>query len=211
MQSLHTCSSSRAGWLTGIVALTLASSACALTGIDPDEIDIADDGADEVGQDEGGSETALDTAATGENNQDTGDTSGGSDSGADTTGAGSTTDDTTGGDPASCDATGELSLGDNPVDVPMSDSLLEGACGGSGGESIYSFTAAVAGDYTFAVTAGDIPAILYAIDAQCGTIEGACGVDANGFVMTLASDETVFIVVDTDGAGGAATVAVTGP
>lgn len=180
------------------------TSACALTGIDPDEIDIADDGADDVGQ-EGGTETGVDSAgeATGENDQDTsgeatsGDTSG-------TTAA----DDS--GDFV-CEAVDELSLGDNVVEAPMASSLLEGECGGVGGESILSFTAAAAGDYSFAVTAGEIPAVIYALDPQCTPLAGACAVDANGFVASLAADETVFVVVDSDGAGGVVTLTLTGP
>jgi hypothetical protein len=212
MHSLQTCCSSRARGLTAIVALGLISSACALTGIDPDEIDIADGdevGQDESGQDETSTEPSLDDSAgeagtgeTGENDQDTtGDTS---DSGSSTTSA-----EDTGA--LSCEATDELALGDNAVEAAMAESLFEGECGGSGGESIYSFTASAAGDHSFAITSGDIPAIIYALDTQCSTIAGACAVDASGFVLPLMADETVFIVVDTDGGGGAATLTITGP
>lgn len=208
MQSLHTCSSSRARWLTGFVALLSMTSACALTGIDPDEIDIADDGAEEVGQDEG-TETGVDSAgeATGENDQDTSGEATSGDTSGDTSG-------TTGADDSGdfvCEAVDEVALGDNPVEAPMASSLLEGECGGVGGESIVSFTAATAGDYTFAVTAGEIPAVVYALDPQCTAISGACATDANGFVVSMAADETVFIVVDSDGAGGVVTLTITGP
>ena len=208
MQSLHTCSSSRARWLTGFVALLSMTSACALTGIDPDEIDIADDGADEVGQDDG-TETGVDSAgeATGENDQDTSGEATSGDTSGDTSG-------TTGADDSGdfvCEAVDELSLGDNAVEAPMASSLLEGECGGSGGESVFSFTAAVAGDHSFAVTAGEIPAVIYALDTQCTPLAGACAVDAAGFVASLDADETVFIVVDSDGAGGVVTLTITGP
>lgn len=205
MHSVHTCSSSRARWLTGFIALLSTTSACALTGIDPDEIDIAD-GDDDVGQDEG--ETGLDSAgeATGESDQDTSGEATSGDTSGDTSGMNGTDDS---GDFV-CEAVDELSLGDNAVEAPMAGSLLEGECGGSGGESIASFTAAVAGDYAFSVTAGEIPAVIYALDPQCSPLAGACAVDAAGFVVSLAADETVFIVVDSDGAGGVVTLTITG-
>lgn len=220
MNSLDTCSSSRLHGPAGLLTLTLAIlPGCALVGIDPDIIDLADEtgeAADEVGQDasDGESGDTGDTSNTGAESS-TGTEGSGTDDGLDSTSDSDTGGDTSGdtNDPGMCEtqAGSEVSVGETPVTLAAGSSDLDGSCGGAADETVFWFTAPAAGSYTFSLASNEFTGVVYAVDAGCTELEMACAVSGESFMLALDALETVFVVVDADSGSGSGTLTITGP
>lgn len=229
MTSLDTCTSSHPRVVAGLLTVLVFSlSGCGLLSIDPDEIDVADDDeADEVGEAE---DTAGDDAVDTGNGTDTGegdaestgsegaddDAEQGSDTDFDTddgtsTNSTGTTDDGETGDPICEISDNVVVVGDNDVMVAADASTFEGSCGGSEGETPYSFTAEVAGDHQFSLVGAEFEGILYLIDVDCAEIADTCVTSEDSFTRSLQAGEMVLLVVDSEGGAGAATLVITGP
>lgn len=228
MNSSFTCPSSRPRAAAGLLTVALCGlSGCGLWSIEPDEIDIADAGDDDVGEAndayDGDDEGTNEGATTGEADTDPDGTDTFSDEGTDSTGDGDgdtetgdgdtsgddTTEDTS--DPLMCDPQAELVVGPNDVAVANVASTFAGACGGAEGETLYSFTAEAAGDYSMVLTGADFPAVLYTLGADCVELTEPCSTGEMPLVLSLAADETTLVVVDSDGGIGSATLTITGP
>lgn len=215
MNSPITCHSSRPRSPAGLLTVVfLGLSGCGLFSIEPDEIDIADDEVgtdDDVGTDDeaGGSETA----ATGDAQDSTDSLSDGTD---DTSGDGDGDTDTSEvstetSDPLLCEARDEVVVGPNDVSVATLVSDFQGSCGGTEGESIYSFTADSAGDYEMALEGPGFSAVLYILGADCVVQTEPCSTAEDSIVVGLAAGETILVVVDSDGGMGDAVLVITGP
>jgi hypothetical protein len=217
MNSFFTCPSSRPRAAAGLLTVVVCSlSGCGLWAIEPDEIDIADDdvgdtagGTDEGN--EGNDDPADDNGLTGESDtgQDGTDTFGEEGTGDGDGDTGTDASDTS--DPGMCGAEAELVVGPNDVAVANATSNLSGACGGAEGESIYSFTADAAGDYSMAISGADFSAVLYAIGADCTELTEPCSADETPVMLSLSAGETTLLVVDSEGGTGSATLTITGP
>jgi hypothetical protein len=100
-------------------------------------------------------------------------------------------------------------VGLNPVTVDAG-SLLQASCGGVGPEAIYSYYAEVEGQHTFAVIDADFEATLYVVGAICDPLdEIACAPAPDVITMPMAIGEVVYVVVDSSGAAGTASLEIT--
>jgi hypothetical protein len=97
-------------------------------------------------------------------------------------------------------------VGANPVTVDAG-SFLTASCGGVGPEAIYSFVAEVDGDYQFAVTNADFEATLYLAGVTCDPLdELACANAPDAITVSMFVGDTVYVVVDSSGAAGTASL-----
>ncbi|NVB37965.1 hypothetical protein G6O69_08965 [Pseudenhygromyxa sp. WMMC2535] len=222
--------------LTPLIAGALLAAplaGCALVGIEPDEIDIADGDeetgvADEVGEDtEGdagttggdGDATGGEDAADDDSTEDSG-SSEGTDGGTEDGGTEEETDDgeeDTGseesdtGEESSCEAFDAIALGlDELVDfeIPAGSSAFESDCGAPGPELLYAFTAEEAGSYEAELSNLAEPVAFY-LAVECDPLETAqCNLGDTALVFELAAGETAYFVVDAEQAGAVGTVTV---
>jgi hypothetical protein len=213
-----TTSGSRLHSLGALCAvLVLPLSACALIGVEPEEIDYLDG--------ESGSE-----AATGEGNGDgdgDGDPGGDGDGDGDPgDGDGDTGDGDGDGDPGDGDGDGDgdplgceefnplpLVEGSNPIMIIDGNSLLEASCGAPGPETVYAFTAPIDGLAQFTLSGATFEAALYVVALECNPLEEiACAAAPTDPLMVeqlMTADQTYYIVVDSFAGGGDATLDVT--
>ena len=191
---------------------------CSLIGVEPDEIDVADDT-------EGGN-TGL-TAATNGGDGDgdtTGDPTGDGDGspgdgdpGDGDPGDGDPGDGDTGdgdGDEIDCESLEPepLAVGDNAVIVPDQPSVFESNCGSPGPDVLLQFTALSDGDYDFTLWSDTFEGALVLVGPTCEPLEElACAPEGNTIPHPMLAGETVYVIVDSDLEPGAATVTITGP
>ena len=215
----------------GLLALaSLPLHGCVLVGLEPDEIDIADesgDGADDSG---GGSAEAsgADSMNTGDGDPDTGDGDPDTDTDPDTDpdtgdGDGDTDGNTGDGDPNGTEEGGTgpaatpcdellpeaLDFGETMVVIADGGSELEASCGAAGPEQIFAFSVDVDTSVSFSLVNADFSGALYLVDTICDPLdEVACApVPGGPLVADLAAGVSYYLVVDTD-SGGNATVLV---
>jgi len=223
----------RSPFLTlGLLTLgLLAGPACALVGIEPDEIDIGDEGTDEAGGEDdvstsaastdGGMEDVGDeTDASGDGTDtseaDTGDsgTTGTSD-GTDTTDTSDTSDTSDTGEAPDCNlfSSETLSLGDNALEILDGEGMFSSACGSPGPEVVGAFTAPEAGDYSFVLQPVDFAGALYVVRGVdgCDAIDlataGCVGAD-EALLLNLDVGETVYVFADSESGGASVTVVI---
>jgi hypothetical protein len=90
------------------------------------------------------------------------------------------------------------------------NSSLEGSCGGDGPDAIYSFVAQADAEHTFAVTDATFQATLYVVGLTCfPPNELACVSVPEVVTMPMTVGQTVHVVVDSNGAGGTASLEIT--
>jgi hypothetical protein len=196
--------------LVGLVSVFALSTGCALHGIEPDEIDIAD------------AETGALTGSAGEAGGD-GDGDNADDSGEET--STTTGNPTTGdGDPdPSGDGDGDPAAtpcaeyepipvveGDNAIEVPDLGDNFVGSCGlPDGPDAIFSFEATVAGQVSFTLTPASFEGVIYLVGADCTPfVELAC--DGTTVQADVQAGETIHAIVDSNlvGVGGTATLTI---
>ncbi|MFO7563202.1 MAG: hypothetical protein R6X02_11210 [Enhygromyxa sp.] len=210
--------------------LLFGASACVLAGIEPDEIDVAD-------EETGGVDTGLTGAGTegdgaddrggdgdgdGDNGTDEGDPAGDGDSTGDGDpgdGDGDPTGDGDGdpmgdgdGDSEGLDCFGlepeELSEGANPVAVVEGDSELSSSCGGAGPETVYQFTAPAEGDWQFAIAESDFTEVLTLLGSCEPLEELSCSAAPAVVEQPLSEGEVVYVIVDSEQGTGAASLVI---
>lgn len=215
----------------GVVLFSLPLVGCALLGVEPDEIDFAGASESEEGVEEGetanastgeGTDTNQGDSEDGDAGDGDGDPSGDGDgdAGGDGDGDASTGNDEAGDgdgdgdglDETSCQELGATAvvLGTNDVTIAAVPSVLEGSCGHSGPEAIYSFVSEVAGNVEFALSA-DFDAALYAIDGLVclPLVELECVNTPDLLTIAVEAGQTVHVVVDSAGPdGGSGTLEV---
>lgn len=208
-----------------LLAAMLLWPGCSLIGVEPDEIDFANDT-------EGGN-TGL-TAATNGGDGD-GDTTGDPTGDGDGDGDGSPGDgdgdpgdgdpgdgDPGDGDPGDGDGDDEidceslepepLAVGDNAVMVPDQPSAFESSCGSPGPDVLLQFTAPSDGDYDFTLWSDSFEGTLVLVGPTCEPLEElGCAPEGQTIQLPMVADETVYVIVDSDLEPGAATVTITGP
>jgi hypothetical protein len=217
--------------------LILASllSACTILGVEPDEIDVADEtgtnngSTNGEGMDEGVSDTGEEDPSTsgdgdGDDGQDAGDgdgdeASGDGDGDGDGDGGGDGDGDGDGesdtgdgdGDAETLCATYDpivLGVGENPVEIPDVSSF-EGSCGAPGPDEVFSFPAPSDGSYEFTLASDAFDGVLYLVGENCVPLdEIACKVEGEAIEHDMAEGEVVFIIVDSDADPGTATVTI---
>jgi hypothetical protein len=218
-----------------LAALSLALGGCVLIGIEPDDIDNADESGEAADGIDGGSDTGVeeqggdgdgDPTSTGDGDGDP--TSTGDGDGDPSTGDGDPStgdgdgdgdDNETGdGDPVRdtpCSDFGPEGLidGPNPIEVPDAPNTFAGECGGADGpDAIFSYTATVDGLFSFALSDATFDGVVYLVGDLCVPLdEWVC--DAALVETLLTVDQTVYIIVDSNepGLGGSATLTITGP
>ena len=228
------CTSSRAAGLglATVASLCLALGGCVLTGIEPDEIDVADD----------------ETGAEGGEGDGDGDPSGDGDGDATTTSTGDgdgdpTTGDGDGdGDPSTGDGDGDPSTGDGDGDptgdgdgdgdgacadlmpAPVYDgpnaidlandagNAFEASCGGVGPDALYVYVSTVDGTVTFSLDQPSFDGVLYLAGPNCVPLQ-ELDCDPSSVEATLTVGEAIYVIVDSTQAdvGGTATLTITGP
>ncbi len=219
---IPTCTSSprRAVSLLGV--LTLALGGCVLTGIEPDEIDLADEETGAAEADEGGEDpTNGAEAGDGDPGGDgDGDPPGDGDGDPTSTGDGdgdATTGDETGetGEPTPCADFNPLVVvdGDNAIEVAPGQNSFFGSCSDTDGpDLLLSYTAIADGPVSFAITQADFDGLVILAGADCDPLdELACGVSAAE--ADLLSGETIHVIIESNqiDVGGPATLTITGP
>ena len=210
----------------------LGCSACILTGIEPDEIDISDgetgtgatgdgdgdDGQNEAGDGDGdpggdgdGDDATGDgdptTTGDGDGDGDNGDGDGDGDGDGEDTGDGDGDGD---GDPLDCSgfAPSDLSEGSNQVMVADGVSALASSCGGAGPETVYRFTAPAEGEWLFAIDQSDFTEVLTLVDSCDPLQELACSAAPAVVQRFLSQGQVVYVVVDSDDGTGSATLEI---
>jgi hypothetical protein len=181
-----------------IGSLGWALGGCVLTGIEPDEIDIADGT----------------TGLTGE--------AGGDGDGDASTGDGADDPTTSGaegdGDPSADVPCADFSPvavvdGDNPIEVVGDVNLFAGSCGGlDGPDAIYRYESTVEGLVTFTLAEPEFDGVIYLAGDQCVPLdEWACDPAVVQTLLTVG--QSVYIIVDSNvvDAGGSATLTISGP
>ena len=221
--------------LPACLAVGLLTPACALLGVEPDEIDLADEGTGTTGlstntgvgeetDGNGGSDTGEDPTSTGEDastGQDTGDGDGDPGDG-DGDGDGDATGDGD-GDPGDGDGDGDgdpglscemfepipVELGENSVDVLEGPSVFEGSCGAPGPDAVFSFTAPESGSYEFTLATDEFAGFIYLVAGDCDPLEElACKSEGESIVHDMVEGEVVYVIVDSDAAPGTATLTI---
>jgi hypothetical protein len=211
------------------VLLALSVPACALIGVEPDEIDVLDDGtgeevfsgSDEVeegdgengdgdgdGDDGGSGDGDGDPGGDGDGDSGDGDPGDGDPGDGDPDGS-----DT--GDLGGCEAFAAepLDAGSHMISVVDGSSQLEGSCGAAGPESVYSYTATTDGLVRFELSATDFDAALYVI-ASCEPLDEitcASAPDPLLIEQLMTQGMTYYIVVDSFFGPGTATLDITLP
>jgi len=213
------------GKLLGLgCSLFLTASACQLTGILPDEIDIADSetgattGGEQNGEGDGDGDdgTSGDGGGDGDGDGDEvggdGDGDGDGEPGGDGDGDGEAGDGDGDNDFNSCDnfAPIDLAVGSNEVELFPGDSELISSCGGAGPETVYSFTAPEDGTWAFAIVASEFVEVL-TLATSCDPLAELMCSDAPALVEhALVQGEVVFVIVDSESVdGGMATLVIT--
>ncbi len=199
----------------------LALSACALIGIEGDEIDIADDG--ETHDNAGDSDTEDDgTSDTG----DSGDTAPG-DEGGDTDLDEGTSDDSeptdagesdTGTDEGDtgiddpCQIVGVLTEADaNIVEIVDGPDFIQTECGAPGPESVYLFTAPVSTTYEFSGYDAEFDGVLSVGPPYCDPFAAAeCSEFGTPLYLWIDAGEEVYVIVDSAGGTGQAKLSISG-
>jgi hypothetical protein len=217
------------------VLLALSVPACALIGVEPDEIDVLDDGGSEEGfsgSNEGGDGDGDpgdgDGDGDGEPGDGDGDTGGDGDGDPGGDGDGDQGDGDPGdGDPGDGDGDGTdsggmdcglfapepLDAGSHMVEIVDGPSLAEGSCGTAGPESVYSYTATADGLVRFELTSSDFDAALYVIGACEPLEEIACVTAPDPLLIEqlMTQGLTYYIVVDSFAGAGTGTLEITLP
>ncbi|MCA9685441.1 MAG: hypothetical protein KC457_24900 [Myxococcales bacterium] len=210
----------------GLLTLGLLTSACGLIGIEPDEIDVANE-TDEVAGDidetgdtansstDGGSTegTTLGDESTDDGTTGTSDTSDTSDTTDSGTADVSTDSDT--GSLADCIEYSSVVLveGNNDVEIVDGPGMFSSECGSAGPEVVGSFTADKDGNYEFTLLPADFLASLYLVraDAGCDPMalapEGCEGPDTP-LGAAMAAGETIYVFADSESGGAAVTIVI---
>src|SRR5690606_34775983 len=193
----RTCTSSprRSSAPRMLGALALALGGCVLTGIEPDEIDVAvdtgsegvstgngtDDGVEELGDGDGDEGDPTGDGDPGGDGDGDGDPTGDGDG--DPTGDGDGDGDPTGdgdGDPTG-DGDGDPGFtscadfrpepvvdGPNSIEVPLGNNSFTGSCGGANGpDAIFSYTATSEGLVSFALEQAEFDGVIYLAGETC--------------------------------------------
>jgi hypothetical protein len=215
------------------VLLALSVPACALIGVEPDEIDVVDEGTGEgfsTGSNEGDGDGDPGDGD-GEPGDGDGDTGGDGDGDPGGDGDGDQGDGDPGdGDPGDGDGDGDgesdtggmdcapfdpepLDAGSHMVEVIDGPSLAEGSCGTAGPESVYSYTATVDGLVRFELTSSDFDAALYVIGVCEPLEEIACVAAPDPLLIEqlMTQGLTYYIVVDSFAGAGTGTLEITLP
>lgn len=208
----------------------LLTPACVLLGVEPDEIG---DGGEGVSA---GSTNTGDGDGDGDNGQEGTDSEAGDGDPGDGDGDGDD-DPSTGdgdGDASTGDGDGEPGDGDGdgdgesagdgdcetyePVAVVEADNAIEildmmssfdGQCGSPGPDAVFSFTATSDANYQFTLISGAFEGALYLVGGSCNPLEQiACDLEGQAIVHPMAVGEVVYLIVDSDGALGAATLSI---
>lgn len=217
----------------GLGGALAQSAGCVLVGIEPDEIDIAEDdtgteggataGEDEIG---GTGDTGADTGNDG--TTDVGTTEGGTDTTGDGDTTGTSDTGTTGTDDAGTETGGDTGTtgGEDPCNFGVDGNLVEGAmevelldvasafeseCGGTDGpELVYTFSSPEGGLLELSLASESFGPVLYTITNSCDEPATNCSAENPAVVqIDLAPDELVYVVVDSDGGTGLGTLTVT--
>jgi len=198
-----------AGSIVGALLL-LGPSACLLTGIEPDEIDLAM--GTETGANTSGTGGADEDAADDETEGQTGDGDPAGDGDGDPTGEPGDGDgepgDGDGDNELDCPglSTTELSEGANQVVIVDGVSVLSSTCGGAGPETVYQFTAPVEGDWQFAISRSEFTEVL-TLSSSCDPLEElVCSAAPAELQQFLSQGQIVFVVVDSEAGTGTATL-----
>ena len=221
-----TCPFSRPAQTLAIsVGFCLTLSACSLIGVEPDEIDYA------PGDSETGEQSSTGHNGTegdpGDGDGDPGDGDGdgspgdgdgspgdGDGDAGDGDGDGSPGDGDGDGDPIACEEFGAVEVvdGSNPVAVVDGDSLLMGSCGADGPESVYVYTAANDALITFTLLDAEFDAVMLLVDQNCEPLQELACVTAPDLQISqmMSQGQSLYIVVDSAGGLGNATLEITG-
>ena len=206
-----------------ILTTTILVQGCVLVGLEPDEIDVADESEDgEATGDEAESDSM--TSATGAEDP-TGDGDPGGDGDGDTEGDTGDGDPTTTGDgdgdgdptgdtdaPLPCDdwAPIPLVLGENDVTIADGVSEFDASCGAAGPEQIYSFTVDIDTNVSFTLQNPTFEGgVLVLVDTVCEPLaEVQCIPNPGPLTEELLGGIDYYLIVDTDAGGGSATLLV---
>ena len=199
--------------LVGLFSVFALVPGCWLKGIEPDEIDVADE---ETG--------ALTGEAGGDGDGDAADDSGEtgvSTSGDPTTTSGDGDGDATGdgdGDPDPATPCAEFDpipvfATDNAIEVMDTFNSFAGSCGGvDGPDAIFSYEATATGLVSFTLSQPSFDAVIYLVGDDCMPfVELAC--DPTTVEADMQAGETIHVIVDSNlaGVGGTATLTISGP
>jgi hypothetical protein len=221
----------------GFVLLAgLLTPACTLWGVEPDEIDVANEETSSGvstgstnGGDGDGDPASNDTGTEGDGNgggdgdptgPGDGDGEPGDGDGDAGTGDGDGDGDGTGdGDPGDGDGDAGVPCEsfepipvfelDNAIDVPDVMSSFQGSCGLPGPDALFSFTATSDATYEFTLDSNAFEGVLYLVGGTCHPLdELACEPEGQAIVRDMLMGEVVYIVVDSDAGPGAATLSI---
>ena len=209
--------------------LALLTPACTILGVEPDEIDIADEtgpasSTGDEGLDEGGGSETHDHDPTdsgpgdgdgdGDEQSGDGDGDGGDGDGDSGMGDGDGESDSGDGDgdaETPCVIYDPIVLGveENAIVIADGMSSFQGSCGAPGPDEIYSFPAPNDGSYEFTLASDAFDGVLYLVGETCIPLEElACEPEGQAITHDMLAGEVVFIVVDSEGGFGAATLTI---
>jgi hypothetical protein len=212
--------------LSTLVTAWLLTPGCSLIGVEPDEIDLADESGtgsltatsnegSTNGGDGDGDSGATDTEDQGDGDGDSGDGDpstgpGDGDGDAGDGDAGDGDGDTGDGDGESCELLEPLALEEtlNVLDIPNVMSSFEGTCGGSGPEAVFSFTATSDTTYEFTLASDELDGVLYLVEGCNPLDEIACEPEGQTISYAMGVGEVVYIIVDSNAGAGAATLTI---
>jgi hypothetical protein len=214
----------------------LLTPACALWGVEPEEIDVANEESDsgysagssnsgDGDGDNGMNDTEGEEDPTGPGDGDPGDGDGdpgdGDGDGDPSTGDGDpgdgdgdaeTGDAETGDGGVPCEMFEPTAVleGDNAIEILGVMSSFEGSCGSAGPEAVFSFTATSDASYEFTlVDSVAFDGVLYLVDGICDPLdEIACEPEGQVISHDMLVGEVVYIIVDSDAGPGAATLSI---
>jgi hypothetical protein len=208
----------------------LLTAGCTLLGVEPDEIDLADES--ETGALTGSTNGSGDGDgdAEGANDDETGEMDPDDGQGGDGDGDATDTEDMGDGDPGdgdpgdgdSGDGDGDpgtecamfdpmpLEVGEHAIDIPDVPSQFEGNCGGAGPDALFSFMAPADGTYEFTLTSVAFEGVLYLVGDECIPLDWiACVPEGEEpLVHQMVQGEVVYIIVDSTADPGPATLTI---
>jgi hypothetical protein len=205
-----------------------------LWGVEPEEIDLANDGTTsgvsagssngdgDTGFEETGNDGDDDPTGQGDGDGDPGDGDGDPGDGDGDPGDGDgDPGDGDGENDGSGDGDGDADLpcaslepiavveDDNAIDIPDVASSFEGSCGSPGPEAVFSFTATSDASYGFTLSSDAFEGVLYLVGGSCHPLdELACELEGQAIIHDMLVGEVVYIIVDSDAGPGAATLTI---
>jgi hypothetical protein len=216
----------------------LLTPACALWGVEPEEIDFAleettangssgsSNSADESGDpdegDTGDSDTTGEEASGDGDGDPTGAGDGDGDAGdgdgdeqdagdGDGDGDGDATGDGDGDGDVPCETHEPIDVTetDNAIEIPNVMSSFDGSCGSPGPDAVFRFTATSDASYEFTLSSDAFEGVLYLVGGTCDPLdEIACDLEGQAIIHDMLVGDVVYIIVDSDAGPGAATLSI---